>query len=195
MKTENQLSAHQFKAMYEKEGIDLATLGCVMLDTEPIPKPLMYEREIPEAFYTSPDEKKFWIKGYVADQTPHVTLLYGLMTPANEQPENIATVMEGWSLDSVVIEEFGFFESTMKDEPYYCIVGHIEVTSKLLEGHERLQFLPHIDTFAGYRPHITIAYVVKDEAIRDRVINDMNKMYAGKELTVSRKLNLGGNKA
>jgi 2'-5' RNA ligase len=189
-----QLNSHQFKEIYEAEGIELNKLGCVMLDTEPIPKPLMYDLSIPEAFYTSPDEKKFWIKGYVADQTPHVTLLYGLLTPANEQPENIATVLEGWEIDSVTVKEFGYFESPMADEPYYCIVGHIEVTPKLLEGHERLEFLPHVNTFSGYKPHITIAYVKKDIAIRDRVINDLNKLYAGRELTVSRDLNLGGNK-
>lgn len=192
-----QLSSHKFKDMYEAEGIQLDKLGCVMLDTEPIPMPKMYELEIPEVFYKSPDQSKgrFWIDGYVADRTPHITLLYGLLTPANEQPENVARVMEGWSMPTVTIKDFGFFDSPMDDEPYYCIVGHIEVTPLLLEAHQRLSFLPHINTFAGYRPHITIAYVKKDEAIRDRIVNDLNKLFAGKELKTVPELNLGGDKS
>lgn len=188
-----QLNSHEFKEIYEREGIDLNKLGCVMLDTEPIPKPTMYELEIPEAFYKAKNPDHFWIDGYVADKTPHVTLLYGLLTPANEQPENIEEVMEGWELPSITIKEFGYFPSPMDDEQYYCIVGHVEVTPKLLEAHQRLEFLPHVNTFAGYKPHVTVAYVVKDEAIRDRIINDMNKLYAGKELKTLPDLNLGGN--
>ena len=187
------LSSHQFKDIYEAEGIEVDKLGCVMLDTEPIAMPKMYELEIPEVFYTSKD--RFWIKGYTADKTPHVTLLYGLLTPANEQPENVARVMEGWTMPTVTIKEFGFFPSPMEEEPYYCIVGHIEVTPLLLEAHQRLSFLSHINTYPEFKPHITIAYIVKDEAIRDRMVNDLNKLFAGKELKTVPELNLGGNKS
>lgn len=191
---EKQLSSHDFKEVYEREGIDLTKLGCVMLDTQPLRKPAMYDFEIPEAFYKSPNPDMFWIDGYVADKTPHVSLLYGLMTPAYEQPENIEAVMEGWSMPEVTIKEFGYFPSTMKEEPYFCIIGHVEVTPKLLEAHHRLSFLPHINTFAGYKPHVTVAYVVNDEGIRDRIVNDMNKLYAGIKLSTKSELNLGSAK-
>jgi hypothetical protein len=190
---QKQLNAHQFKDLYEDLGIEVNKLGCVMLDTEGIPKPLMYELEIPEVFYTAKNPEHFWIKGYVGDE-PHVTLLYGLLTPAYEQPENIATVMNGWELPEVTIKEFGYFESPMKDEEYYCIVAHIEVTPKLVEGKERLEFLPHVNTFTGYMPHATIAYIKKDEKVRDRMVSDLNKLFGGRTLKTKPELNLGSAK-
>lgn len=190
-----QLNAHQFKDLYDRLGIEVNDLGCVMLDTEPIPKPVMYQYEIPEAFYTAKNPDHYWINGYMADD-PHVTLLYGLLTPAYEQPENIAEVMEGWELPSVTIKDFGYFPSPagMEDESYYCIIGNVEVTPKLKEGMERLEFLPHINTYAEYKPHLTIAYIQKDEKLRDRIINDMNRLFAGKVLLTKPELNLGGKK-
>lgn len=70
-----------------------------------------------------------------------------------------------------------------KNDPYYCVVAHIKVTQELMEGHERLEFLPHINTFNGYKPHVTIAYVKKDEVLRDGVIA-LFKGIVGKKLRV-----------
>lgn len=187
-----ELNAHDFEAMYEKLGINLDKLGCVMLETNTIDMPEIFKYEIPEAFYTAKNPDHFWIDGYVADKTPHVTLLYGLLTPAYEQEENIETVLEGWKIETVTIKDFGFFDSPMKDEEYFCIVAHIEVTPVLQEGHDRLEFLPHINTFMGYKPHITIAYIKKDVEVRDRIINDLNKLFAGLELGTG-DLDLGSN--
>ena len=106
---EKEVTAHDFEDIYKKEGIEVNKLGCVMLDTEPITKPVMYDLEIPEVFYHARNPDHFWIKGYVADNNPHVTLLYGLLTPAYEQEENINEVMEGWEMPSITIKEFGFF--------------------------------------------------------------------------------------
>jgi hypothetical protein len=54
------------------------------------------------------------------------------------------------------------FPSTFTDEPYSCIIGHIERTPQLVDGHARLSLLPHIDTFWDYKPHLTLGYVHQD---------------------------------
>lgn len=186
-----QLNSHMFTEIYKEEGININDLGCVMLETESIPKPKMYDLEIPEAFYEAKHKDHYWIRGWVGDK-PHVSLLYGLLTPAYEQPENIEKVLKGWELPEVTIKEVGYFESPDDmDEEYYCIIGLIEVTPKLKEAMERLSFLPHINTFAGYKPHVTIAYVKKDEKLRDRIVSDLTKLYAGKTLKTEPELDLG----
>lgn len=192
-----QLSSHNFKEIYQWLGIDLNKLGCLMLDTEPI-KTEYYQimqdgitTYFPE--YKAKNKDRFWIDGYVADKNSHITLLYGFLTEAINYKPHIEKVLNNWSLESVKISDIGYFESPYEDEPYYCIVAHIEVSEKLLEGHRRVEFLPHINTFTGYKPHISIAYIIKDEAIRDDFIAHLKKEWVGKELKIIG-LNYGGNK-
>jgi hypothetical protein len=99
-------------------------------------------------------------------------------------------------LADVEIDHVSYFDSPYPDEPYYCIVAHIKVTPELLEGHQRLEFLPHINTFAGYKPHMTVAYIRKDqgEGYRDSLIQHLNNAWAGKRMEVLPYPNLGGNK-
>lgn len=189
-----QVSAHKFPDLYKSLGIDLNKLGCIMLDIEDnLPMPKSYEFEV-ENFYHAKNKAHFWIDGYCADKNPHVTLLYGLLTPAYEQPENIKTVLEDWAISTVKIADIGYFPSTMEDEQYYCLIALIEVTPRLLEGSQRLEFLPHVNTFTEYKPHMTIAYIKKDDKLRDRMISDLRKLFVGRELKVNPKLNLGSNK-
>lgn len=151
-----------------------------------IPK-LLDEKDL----YTSKNDEIFWIKGFVADKKAHVTLLYGLMKSGKIYEKYIKKLLKNWKLDSVEVERVDYFEGQLENEPNYCIVAHIKVTPKLLEGHERLQFLPHIDTFPGYKPHMTIAYVKKNEKIRDRAIALYSRVLVGKRLKITG-LNLGG---
>ncbi len=190
-----QLKSHDFPKVYKQLDIDLNKLGCVMLDLEPLPGS-QKERWENVDLYKSPNKDRFWIDGWVADNEPHVTLLYGLMKEAKEYKKQIDEVLSGWDCEKVKIEKIGFFESTMSDEPYWCIIAHIEVSPNLLEGHQRLQFLPHINTFAEYKPHMTLAYIGKSGGTkyRDMLIHTLNKMWAGKTIKTSGRLNLGGNK-
>jgi 2'-5' RNA ligase len=192
-----QLNSHQFKEVYEWLGIKVADLGCVMLDVAPV---LFKSNEVREVFedignyfYKSENNDRFWIDGFVAQKTPHATLLYGLLQPAENYKRHIDRVLEDWKAEPLKIKEIGFFESPYEDDPYYCIVAHLEVTKNLKEGNDRLQFLPHINTFAGYKPHITIAYIEKDDTYRDEIITSL-KFLEGKELEVTG-VNLGGNKS
>lgn len=189
-----QLSAHQFPSVYKDLNINLSKLGCVMLDLVPLDS--MSSPGEQEALYHAKDKSRFWIDGWVADKTPHITLLYGLMKPAKDWEKYIDTVLTGWSLKEVEIDNIGYFDSPYPDEPYWCIVAHIKPSPDLLEGNDRLKFLPHINTFVGYKPHMTLAYIDKKqgEKYRDGLVKDFNKLWAGEKLKVRKTLNLGGNK-
>lgn len=191
---QGQLSSHQFSSMYKDMGVDVDTLGCIMADVIPLASmadPDDTEPGIKKDLYTSDNPKRPWIKGWVAGKTAHVTLLYGLMENGHTSKKYVNQVLKGWELKTVEIAEISYFESQYEDEPYYCIVAHIKVSDNLLEGHERLQFLPHIDTFTGYKPHMTIAYIKKDKATLEKHLKWMNKAWKGRRLSVKPGLNYG----
>ena len=195
-----ELKAHNFPEVYQSLGLNLNTLGCVMLDLEPISinhwlgqdSVTAYIQSFP--FHKSLNPERFWIDGYVADKTPHVTLLYGLLQTAKNYKWHIDQVLAGWSLPEVEIEKFGYFPSPYPDEEYYCVVGHLKITPELQEGHERLCMLPHLKTFPGYKAHVSIAYIKKEDVARDNLIADLTREFVGKKLKVSPTLNLGGDK-
>lgn len=183
-----QISAHQFtKKVYEKLDINLNKLGYILLETEPI---LFNFDE--NNLYKSKNKDRFWINGYISDKKPHCTLLYGLLESGQTYKKYVDTVLKDWKLNYLKIENFDFFNSPYKDDNYFCIVAKIEVTNKLMEGHNRLEFLPHINTFDTYKPHITIAYIKKDESLRDKIIEDLNKTYSNKLIKI-KNINYGGN--
>lgn len=190
-------NAHNFKEIYEMLGYNLSKLGCLMLDTEPI-KTEYYEMMqdgttayFPE--YRAKNKDRFWIDGYVADRTPHLTLFYGFLNEAGCYKKHIEILLADVDISEVKIKDIGFFDSPYEDEPYYCIVAHIEKTPELIEANNRMKFLPNIHTFPEYSPHITIAYIEKSEVVRDRFIDHLKKDLIGKSLKVVG-LNYGGNK-
>ena len=185
VKNMSQLNAHQFEEVYEWLGINLDDLGCVMLDLGSI------KNEFPALpLHFTNDSKRFWINGWVADKTSHITLLYGLLEKGHNYEKHIERVLDGWKLTEVEIADIGFFKSPYADEDYYCIVAHIKATPELLEGHQRLEFLPHINTFTGYKPHLTLCYIEPDEKVRDDVINELKSKLTGQKIKV-KSLNLG----
>ena len=196
-----QLNSHQFEEVYKDLKINLDDLGCIMLDLEPlnidhwIGQDGVSSYTLGFPFYYARNKTRFWIDGWVAGKVPHITLLYGLLDQARIDFEsNIEKVLEGWKLEEVEIEDFRVFDSPYGDEPYYCVVAHIKKTDELLEGHNRLEFLPHINTFTGYKPHMTIAYIEKSaEIAKDNLVADLKREFIGKKLKV-KSLNFGGNK-
>jgi len=188
------LSAHRFPSVYEDLDLNLSQLGCIMLDTQPGSIKVGDElAQLGAEPYTSPDPDKFWIKGVVGDDTAHVTLLYGLLESGPDWRQYVDTVLDGWTPEPVVVEDVGYFGSPYPDERYWCIIARLRLTENLLEANGRLRFLPHVDTFTMYRPHVTLAYIRGDETERDRVIAALNNALAGSELPVSPELNYGGN--
>jgi hypothetical protein len=147
------MNAYSVNALKEM-GIDVAKLGCVMLDVEKLDTAGVVPAEWA---YTSPNPDHWWIKGLEVGD--HITLLYGLLSNANAIRVAVDEVLDGWEPEHLSIESVGSFPSTLADEPYSCIIGHVSVTPALLDAHARLSLLPHIDTFWEYRPHVTLGYV------------------------------------
>lgn len=182
-----QLNSHMFEEAYEKLGIDLDSLGCIMLNLGAIKNKYVDEKDL----YYSDDPKQFWINGWVAGSAPHITLLYGLLKSGITYQPHVESVLDGWDIKEIEIEKVGFFDSPYEGRPYYCIVAHIKPTPELIEGHERLEFLPHINTFTGYKPHFTLTYIRKDEKLRDEVVELLNNQLKGTKLSVKTGVDLG----
>lgn len=149
------LNAYTLQALKELN-IDVGHLGCVMLDLETSPISLP-----PEWLYTSQKPELSHVKG-VPDQK-HTTLLYGLLPGVSTN--HVSEVLAGWAVTTpeVAVTRLRTFASPMPDEPYTCIVAELgDPRGELLDAHQRLSMLPHVDTHLEYIPHMTIAYVHND---------------------------------
>lgn len=169
---ENQISSRDYPDLYSDMDIDVDDLGCIMLDLEPMEvlghMPLGSEDDL--------FENPSWDQGALpAETVPHVTLLYGLLENGNKWKNKVDQLLDGWNLNSVKIDHVGYFDTSDS----YAVVAHLEKTPELVDGHERLTLLPHINTFSEYLPHMTLAYV-KKEADVDSWVDTLNKVYAGK---------------
>jgi len=183
-----QLNSHNFESVYKALDVNLDILGCVMLDVEPLNN--MKSSDI-EGLYTTKNPNRKWIAGWIAGEIAHITLLYGLLDNAHNWENHIKIVLGDWKMNEVEIDHISYFESPYPDEPYYCLVAHIKVTPELMEGHQRLEFLPHVNTFTGYKPHMTICYIKKDEVLRDKYVKKFNELWTSKKLKVKEEINLG----
>jgi len=192
MQKEKEISSHQFKDVYENLGISLESLGCIMLEVEPTIELLRIGNKLEQekCLYYAKNKKLFWVDGFVGKK-PHVSLLYGLLGVGEDIKPYVDRVLDGWDLKEVEVEKIGFFPSPYPDEEYKCIVAHVKITPKLMEGHERLELLPHINTFPGYKAHFTLAYVNSDDTGID-VIKEFSSL-EGKKFS-TKGLNYGGNK-
>lgn len=162
------MNSNELTDLYDPLGIKIDTLGRVMLDVD-LPG---VAAEPPIPWYTTKNPSRFWIKGQMAGHG-HVTLLYGIIKnfwlygddqdDAERYTRDIARVLDGWEQPpSVVIDSVDTFDSPCPDEPYKCIIGHVAVSEAIQDAHDRLSLLPHIDTFPGYLPHVTLGYVALD---------------------------------
>ena len=151
-------SFHDHANIHEELGLEIGELGAVMLDLQPFTD----KRLLPSSFlYESPSPDRWWIKGWVSDK-PHLTLKYGLLRPAEEWADYVNQVLQGWTPESVKILDVSSFESPYPDEDYACIILAIQNSENLQDAYARLSYLPHVDTFTPFRPHVTLAYVKKE---------------------------------
>lgn len=163
-----EINASRLRPMYQEMGIEMNTLGCVMLDVKGFEKAKSIFT--PDMLYYS--KEMSWIQGFVADPG-HLTLLYGLLNYGPEYKDYIKKVLNGWHLDSLEVERFDKFDSP-EGSPYYCVMAKMKLTPGILEAHQRISLLPHINTFLEYVPHITIAYIHKDDALLSSVLKQLN---------------------
>ena len=151
-----QPSAYDVEAL-KRRGLTISALGCVMLDVDGPP----ISRLLPSTWlYSSTHPDRRWISG--AQDSGHVTLLYGLLDNANAIRADVDEVLDGWAPAAIETDRVGTFPSPFPDEPYACIVAHLALTDSLRDAHSRLSLLPHIDTHPEYKPHVTLAYVHRE---------------------------------
>ncbi len=176
IRRQKQISANDFPGLYDGIDIDPNDLGCIMLDTEK----LDVLKHVPEDLHSELNDattRHDHAMGAVAETEAHVTLLYGLLENGNVWKDKVDAVLSDWSIDSVKVEEVGYFETPDS----FAVIAHIKKTPELIDGHERLTLLPHIQTFSEYKPHLTLAYVSKDAAIDDWV-DHLGTAYNGKTI-------------
>lgn len=162
-----QISARDFPDLYSDLDIDPANLGCIMIDT----KTLDVAKFITNAQDDLADENSL-----EAEKEAHVTLLYGLLENGNKWKDKVDALLKGWNMDSVLIDEVDYFDLGQS----YAIVAHIKKTDEIIDGHERLTLLPHINTFSEYKPHLTLAYVKHRQLIADKWVEALGNEYNGK---------------
>jgi 2'-5' RNA ligase superfamily len=191
-------NAQHYADLLAQAGIDPDRMGCVMADFDPIPVTSLLPRSI--TFATDPNRP--WVRAKVAESGSHVTLLYGLLDPqaaASPDPLNhraagqhlTSTIyyllFDLMPLDPVTVTGAAFFPSP--GVSYGAVVLLID-SPQFREANRRLRFLPHIDTFAEYRPHLTLAYVANEDG--DRAASAALSKLAGHQLRPRPTLGLGG---
>lgn len=171
--SKNQIASRDFPDLYKGLDIDMDALGCIMVDVEKIPV-AQYVKDAEDDLY---HETKYDQDALVGEVKPHVTLLFGLLENGNKWKDKVDTVLDGWKLDTVTIDKVSYFDLGES----YAVIGLVKATDEIVDGHERLTLLPHINTFSEYHPHITLAYI-KKEADVDKWVKALGKRYDGKKV-------------
>lgn len=163
MQTKN---IHEFDSTLELLGINTNKLGCVMLPCEPFD--LFGEGRDQlldvEDLYHSDNPELNHVAGDVTHKS-HITLLYGLMQKAYlpHIKNAVDSVLEGWDRPEYLAPERIDFFPDPRGEGYAAIVIKVD-DPHLEEAHARLSYLPHVNTFPRYDPHMTVAYVKLEAA-------------------------------
>ncbi len=141
-------SAHAFPKTYERMGIDLRDLGCLMLNTE---NPVDYVHQ--GTPYVSPDPKKFWVKGRMDHW--HVTVRYGFLDGVNADDVDSVLAEVGEFPSKLTLVSTEIFPSPYPEEQYDTLVARVE-DKRLNKINQALSVLPNVNTFPEYKAHITI---------------------------------------
>lgn len=167
------------------EGVSVQDLECVMLKILPF---TYMERgwggnlPIQDLFYGKHPRLQY-AQGLVGQRSAHVTLLFGIH-PSTGYVREVAEALEGWTPEPIEFDRITYFPSSVEGQDYNVIIATVVETTNLLEGRERLEQLPHTDTFGVYRPHVTLAYI-KGSADREEWIRGMDYILDGRIYPVS----------
>lgn len=165
--------------IHDELGIDDSKLGCIMLDVDKLEILKYIDNGTDDLVEAKSGEH---LMGAVGEVEPHITLLFGLMESAHNYKDQIDKLYSEAVIESVVIEEVSYFDNPESDS--YPIIARVKLTPELLKAHNLMTKLPHANTFIDYKPHITLAYVKKDEVIRDRWVKSLADKYNNSEIKV-----------
>ena len=172
----NQISARDFPHVYEDLGINLGDLGCIMLDTEPIDimESIQDLYESGNVYYGEPEDQHY---GIPATTEPHVTLLYGLLQNGHVWRDKVNEMLMGWSCPELTVQKVSYFDIGKA----FAVIALLKKTPELIDGHDRLTLLPHVNTFSEYVPHVSLVYVDKTVDV-DALVKLLNKQLKGATL-------------
>lgn len=167
------ISARDFPGLHEELGVDTDKLGCIMLDLQTFDVLKHVENGASDLAGD----------GTVAETEAHVTLLYGLLQNGNTVKEQVDKVLDGWSLDSVVLDEITSFPVPADAEAVPIVAKLWD--ARLTEAHDRLSLLPHVNTFTEYNPHVTLAYVKNDPDVVQKWVKALRTELGGMRLNAT----------
>ena len=135
-------NAYDVKSL-DRNGIFIDDLGSVQLDlgSDTVPS-------LPEEWLHTPQPKEW-----------HATLLYGLL-PQHVDPMAIDEVLKDWNAPDAFYSVDPVLLGNSDSE--FRVIALKLFKSGLKEAHRLLSFLPHINTWPKYTPHVTVAFVKKE---------------------------------
>ena len=168
------MNAYQLNALREL-GISVGDLGCIMLDVD---SPTPIANVLPQAWaYRSSNPALGHVDGIQTEH--HVTLLYGLLPQVRRA--HVDEVLDGWTGQDAAVKTdmLDVFDSPLPDEPYSCIVARQSwgAGDEILDAHQRLSLLPHINTHPSYKAHVTLAYVHRDR--KGDALTELRRAFGG----------------
>lgn len=167
----NQVSLTDFPGLLDDVDMVPEDPGCIMLDTHP----LEVMKHVDDGEADLVDTTDMDDSAVPGEDVPHITLLYGLLENGNIWKDKVDTVLKDWKPGDLTIDKVDSFD--LGDS--HAIVAKMKKTPELVDGHERLTLLPHIQTHSEYTPHTTLAYVQHDQAVADKWVNALGKQYNG----------------
>lgn len=179
----NQISARDYPSLYDDMGINTDNLGCIMINTEKIPV-VQFVKKGEDDLVESTDRHEHTM-GAVSEVEPHATLLYGLLENGNVWKDKVDQLLAGWNMPTVTIDHVDYFDTPDS----YAVIAKLVKTPEIIDGHERLTLLPHINTFSDYQPHITLAYINKDADV-EKWVKSLGKKYNG-QIVATNGINYG----
>jgi len=165
--------------------INFNLLGFVGLHLEDIPVTENNPDIVPDLAFDV--ERRPWVNGAVAERGAHITLLYGLIKPAHEQAAIIEQLLDGIHFSHAYVDNVSIFGHPSDEQT--PIVAELTPSPELREANRRLRFLPHVDTYVEFKPHVTLAYVKRDTAKFWRA--RLDEQYYGKKLHLTQDIDLG----
>ena len=170
----SEISARDFPGLHDNLGVDEDKLGCIMLDLQPFDVVRYVENGSADLVQAKPGGHTM---GAVAEVQPHVSLLFGLLQNGNAIKTEVDTVLSGWRCDRVALDDIDSFPVEPGAESVPIIARVYD--GRLVEAHERLGLLPHVNTFGAYTPHVTLAYVKNDPEVVQKWVRSLREAIGG----------------
>lgn len=126
---------------------DKESLGCVMAILPP-----SLSRKITALGRSIPDREIDPAEG--REDNPHVTVFYGITGEGTSGVVRAASDMDEFELS---LGKLGLFRNDEHDVLYV----EVEKNLDLEKMHERFRKLPNKETYPDYKPHATVAYLIK----------------------------------